>query len=170
LPKEHWSRVSTIKSRKPLVFKLELVAAAGSSQIGMYAENGSGEQISEITFSGIGIKGVNQQLTAQHLTFNGCTTGIQVIWDWEWVWKSITMTNVIVGFQLVGEGGVGNIGSVSILGSSFTNVGNAVVVNPIHRLLGWAAQGLLSKTSLSLELLLLSLIRLVQRFWLHHRP
>ena len=136
----------------------------------MYAENGSGEQISEITFSGIGIKGVNQQLTAQHLTFNGCTTGIQVIWDWEWVWKSITMTNVIVGFQLVGEGGVGNIGSVSILGSSFTNVGNAVVVNPIHRLLGWAAQGLPSKTLPSLELLLLSSIRLVQRFWLHHRP
>jgi hypothetical protein len=88
---------------------VELVAAAGSSQIGMYAENGSGGKISDFTFTGgrIGIKGGNQQFTAQRLTFNGCTTGIQVIWDWGWVWKFITMTNVRVGFQLVGYGGVG---------------------------------------------------------------
>jgi len=88
---------------------VELVAAAGSSQIGMYAENGSGGKISDFTFTGGGIeiKGGNQQFTAQRLTFNGCTTGIQVIWDWGWVWKFITMTNVRVGFQLVGYGGVG---------------------------------------------------------------
>jgi hypothetical protein len=35
---------------------------------------------------------------AQRLMFNGCTTGIQVIWDWGWVWKFTTMTNVKVGF------------------------------------------------------------------------
>jgi hypothetical protein len=122
---------------------VELVAAAGSSQIGMYAENGSGGQISDVTFTGggIGIKGGNQQFTAQRLTFNGCTTGIQVIWDWGWVWKSITMTNVKVGFQLVGDGGVGNIGSVSILDSSFTNVGTAVVVNPITSTPGMGSTG-----------------------------
>jgi Pectate lyase superfamily protein len=75
---------------------VELVAASGSSQTGMFAGNGSGGQISDITFTGggIGIRGGNQQFTAQRLTFNGCTTGVQVIWDWGWVWKSITMTNV----------------------------------------------------------------------------
>jgi hypothetical protein len=111
---------------------VELVAMSGSSQIGMFAENGSGGQISDVTFTGggIGIRGGNQQFTAQRLTFNGCTTGVQVIWDWGWVWKSITMTNVKVGFQLVGDDGVGNIGSVSILDSSFTNVGTAVVISP----------------------------------------
>jgi len=35
---------------------VELVAAAGSSQIGMYAENGSGGKISDFTFTGGGIE------------------------------------------------------------------------------------------------------------------
>ena len=89
---------------------VELIAAPGSSQIGLFAENGSGGGISDVTFTGggIGLKGGNQQFTAQRLTFNGCTVGIQVIWDWGWVWKSITMNNVGTGFQLVGDGGVGN--------------------------------------------------------------
>jgi hypothetical protein len=87
-----------------------LVAAAGSSQIGLCAEKGSGGGISDVTFTGrgVGLKGGQQQFTAQRLKFNGCTIGIQAIWDWGWVWKSITMNNVKTGFQLVGDGGVGN--------------------------------------------------------------
>lgn len=59
---------------------VELIAAAGSDQIGLYAENGSGGGISDVTFTGggIGIKGGQQQFTAQRLTFNGCTIGVQV--------------------------------------------------------------------------------------------
>lgn len=89
---------------------VELIAAAGTEQIGMFAENGSGGGISDITFTGggIGLKGGNQQFTAQRLNFNGCDIGVQVIWDWGWVWKSITMKNVGTGFQLVGDNGVGN--------------------------------------------------------------
>jgi hypothetical protein len=66
---------------------IELIATAGTSQIGMFAENGNGGQISDVTFTGggIGLKGGSQQFTAQRLTFNGCTIGIQVIWDWGWV-------------------------------------------------------------------------------------
>jgi hypothetical protein len=52
---------------------VELIAAAGSNQVGLYAENGSGGQISDVTFTGgaVGIYGGNQQFTAQRLTFNG---------------------------------------------------------------------------------------------------
>ncbi|KAI1452083.1 glycoside hydrolase family 55 protein [Annulohypoxylon moriforme] len=109
---------------------VELVAAAGSSQTGMYAENGSGGQISDVVFRGgaAGIYGGNQQFTAQRLTFDGCTTGVQVIWDWGWIWKSVTMSNVDVGFKLTSDDGSGNIGSVSIIDSSFSNVGTAAVV------------------------------------------
>ncbi|OTA63183.1 glycoside hydrolase family 55 protein [Hypoxylon sp. EC38] len=109
---------------------VELVAAAGSSQTGMYAENGSGGQISDVVFRGgaAGIYGGNQQFTAQRLTFDGCTTGVQVIWDWGWVWKSVTMSNVDVGFKLVSDDGSGNIGSISIIDSSFSNVATAAVV------------------------------------------
>jgi hypothetical protein len=87
---------------------VELIA--GPAQIGMYAENGSGGSISDVTFTGgsVGLKGGSQQFTAQRLTFNGCKVGVQVIWDWGWVWKSVTMTNVGTGFKLVGDGGVGN--------------------------------------------------------------
>ncbi|KFY31396.1 hypothetical protein V493_01147 [Pseudogymnoascus sp. VKM F-4281 (FW-2241)] len=124
---------------------VELVAAAGSSQIGMFAENGSGGQISDVTFTGggIGLKGGSQQFTAQRLSFNGCTTGIQTIWDWGWVWKSITMTNVKVGFQLVGDDGVGNIGSASILDSSFTNVETMVIINPVSSTPGTGSTGVI---------------------------
>ncbi|KAK3505264.1 pectate lyase superfamily protein-domain-containing protein [Neurospora crassa] len=123
---------------------VELRAAPGSSQIGLYAENGSGGGISDVTFTGggIGLKGGEQQFTAQRLKFNGCTVGIQVIWDWGWVWKSITMNNVKTGFKLVGDGGVGNIGSVSIMDSSFTNVETVVIVNPITAITGKGSTGI----------------------------
>ncbi|KAH6714441.1 pectate lyase superfamily protein-domain-containing protein [Leptodontidium sp. MPI-SDFR-AT-0119] len=122
---------------------VELVAKAGSTQIGMYAENGSGGQISDVTFTGggIGLYGGNQQFTAQRLTFNGCTTGVQVIWDWGWVWKSVKMTNVKIGFRLVSDDGSGNIGSVSILDSSFKNVGTAVVITPPSSAIGSGSTG-----------------------------
>ncbi|KAI0911199.1 glycoside hydrolase family 55 protein [Ustulina deusta] len=132
---------------------LELVAAAGSSQTGIYAENGSGGQISDVVFRGgaAGIYGGTQQFTAQRLTFDGCTTGVQTIWDWGWVWKSITMTNVGVGFKLLSDTGAGNIGSVSIIDSSFSNVGTAaVVISPPTSATGSGSTGvILEKVSLS---------------------
>ncbi|GFP60365.1 glucan 1,3-beta-glucosidase [Trichoderma asperellum] len=122
---------------------VELIAKSGTEQMGMFAENGSGGGISDITFTGggIGLKGGNQQFTAQRLNFNGCDIGVQVIWDWGWVWKSVTMKNVGTGFQLVGDNGVGNIGSVSILDSSFTSVNKAIVVNPITSTPGKGSTG-----------------------------
>lgn len=109
---------------------VELVAAPGSKQIGIYAENGSGGGISDVVFKGgaIGIYGGNQQFTAQRLSFDGCTIGVHVIWDWGWVWKSITMQNVDIGFKLISDDGSGNIGSVSVMDSSFSNVGTAAIV------------------------------------------
>lgn len=124
---------------------VELIAAAGSNQVGLYAENGSGGQISDVTFTGgaVGIYGGNQQFTAQRLTFNGCTTGVHLIWDWGWVWKSVTMNNVGIGFQLTADkGAVGNIGSTSIFDSSFTNVGTVVVIAPPSSTPGSGSTGL----------------------------
>ncbi len=109
----------------------------------MFAENGSGGQISDVTFTGggIGLYGGNQQFTAQRLTFNGCNIGVHVIWDWGWVWKSIRMTNVNVGFRLVSDNNSGNIGSVSVLDSFFTGVGTAVVIAPPSSATGSGSTG-----------------------------
>ncbi|KAK3303766.1 pectate lyase superfamily protein-domain-containing protein [Chaetomium strumarium] len=75
---------------------VELIAStdAATNQIGMYAENGSGGQISD---------------------------------DWGWVWKSVTMANVGIGFKLISDDGSGNIGSISVLDSSFTSVATAAL-------------------------------------------
>ncbi len=127
---------------------VELIASTNTAtnQIGMYAENGSGGQISDVTFTGgsIGLYGGSQQFTAQRLTFNGCGIGVHVIWDWGWVWKSVTMTNVGIGFKLVSDDGSGNIGSVSVLDSSFTSVATAALqIAPPNQAPGTGSTGVI---------------------------
>ena len=131
-----------------------LLLIAGSTGYGMYAENGSGGQISDVEFQGgaVGLFGGSQQFTAQRLKFSGCTVGVQLIWDWGWVWKSIEMNNVGTGFKLVPDSGSGssgggtaapgNIGSASFLDSSFNNVKTVVVVEPPSKTPGTGTTGL----------------------------
>ncbi|KAH7035830.1 pectate lyase superfamily protein-domain-containing protein, partial [Microdochium trichocladiopsis] len=99
------------------------------TQQGIYAENGSGGVISDITFNGgnFGIYGGAQQFSASRLTFNGCNTGVQLIWDWGWSWKSVTMNSVGVGFKLYNDGDASRPGSVSIIDSIFNNMGKAAI-------------------------------------------
>ena len=57
---------------------VELRAGPGSK--GMFAENGSGGQISDVVFSGgdVRLYGGAQQFTAQRLRFDGCDTAVHV--------------------------------------------------------------------------------------------
>ncbi|PZD42548.1 Pectate-lyase-3 domain containing protein [Pyrenophora tritici-repentis] len=131
-----------------------LLLIAGSSGYGMYAENGSGGQISDVEFQGgtVGLFGGSQQFIAQRLKFSGCTVGVQLIWDWGWAWKSIEMNNVSTGFKLVPDSGSGssggstatssNIGSASFLDSSFNNANTVVVVEPPSKTSGTGTTGL----------------------------
>ncbi|KAE9573163.1 Glucan 1,3-beta-glucosidase [Colletotrichum fructicola] len=111
---------------------VELIAKTGTTQQGIYAENGSGGVLADITFTGgnFGIYAGSQQFTAQRLTFNGCNTAVQIIWDWGWVWKGITVTDSSTGFRLVNDGGDGNVGFAAFMDTSFTNVKQAIVVAP----------------------------------------
>lgn len=124
---------------------VELIAAPGSGQ-GIFAENGSGGVISDIVFRGgkFGIYAGNQQFTAQRLTFEGCETGVQIIWDWGWVWKSITMRNVQVGFRLLSKvNSGGHIGSVSVIDSSFQSVGTGILMAPLNSKPGGGSTGVI---------------------------
>lgn len=124
---------------------VEIIASRGTKQRGILAENGSGGVIADVTFrgGGLGIYAGTQQFTAQRLAFFDCDVGVQVIWDWGWVWKSITMTHGGTGFKLLQEGakstkraikrddgaGVsGNIGSVSVTDSYFNDVDTAILI------------------------------------------
>ncbi|KAH6628876.1 pectate lyase superfamily protein-domain-containing protein [Chaetomium tenue] len=103
---------------------VEIIADSGTTQQGIYAENGSGGVMSDITFTGgnFGIYGGAQQFSATRLTFNGCNTAVQMIWNWGWVWKSITVNNAQVGFRLYNDGNGAIPGSVTIVDSTFNNI------------------------------------------------
>jgi hypothetical protein len=68
------------------------------------------------------------------------------------VWKSITVKNSDIGFQLLaetdqksaptsGEGSVGSIGSASFIDSSFSSVGTAVIIKPLDSKPGSGSTG-----------------------------
>ncbi|KAK0103224.1 hypothetical protein ONS95_005259 [Cadophora gregata] len=135
---------------------VEIIATSGTKMRGIFAENGSGGSITDVTFrgGGFGMYAGSQQFTAQRLTFIGCDTGVQVIWDWGWIWKSVTMTNVGVGFRLLQEttaatakrqtsGGNGNIASVSVVDSTFNNVNTAVLIAPRQDKVGSGSTGVI---------------------------
>ncbi|CAK7219086.1 hypothetical protein SCUCBS95973_003705 [Sporothrix curviconia] len=116
---------------------IELIATspkenAKTTQQGIFAENGSGGQIADITFTGgdIGLLGGNQQFTAQRLTFNGCRTAVQLNWDWGWTWKSIKVSDVDVGFRLTTTDAGAAVGSIFIVDSTFENTNTALLTMP----------------------------------------
>jgi hypothetical protein len=61
------------------------------------------------------------------LTFNGCNTAVEIIWDWGWVWKSITVNNAQVGFRLYNDADGSIPGSVTIVDSTFSNIGQSAI-------------------------------------------
>jgi|ERR1700760_322679 hypothetical protein len=62
------------------------------------------------------------------MTFNGCKTAVQIIWDWGYVWKSVTVNNAEIGFELISNDPNGTIGSVSIMDSAFSGITNASII------------------------------------------
>ncbi|KAK0623773.1 pectate lyase superfamily protein-domain-containing protein, partial [Immersiella caudata] len=123
---------------------VEIIAKPGTDQQGMYSENGSGGVISDVTFRGgkFGFWGGNQQFTAQRLTFIGCDTAVKIIWDWGWVWKTITVRDSPIGFDIARARGQGYIGSATFLDSTFQNVKQAIIVTPPSSEPGKGATGL----------------------------
>ncbi|KAK1750487.1 pectate lyase superfamily protein-domain-containing protein [Echria macrotheca] len=121
-------QVAQATSLQNIVFKLS--SDAGTEQIAIYAENGSGGFMSDLSFIAgkIGIWGGNQQFTAQRLSFINVRTAVEMIWDWGWMWKSITIENSHIGFNLTSGSGDGHVGSITVVDSVFRNVDIAVLV------------------------------------------
>ncbi|KAL4781792.1 pectate lyase superfamily protein-domain-containing protein [Aspergillus varians] len=124
--------------------EVELIATTGTTQQGIFSENGSGGMMSDITFRGgnFGFYGGNQQFSAHRMTFIGCSTAVQIIWDWAWVWKSLHIQGANVGFRLINNDGGGNIGSVSFIDSRFTDVTTAIILSPASATPGSGTTGL----------------------------
>lgn len=74
----------------------------------------------------VNLDGGSQQFSAARLTFNGCNTAVQLIWDWGWVWKSIIVNNAQVGFRLYDNGGQ-IPGSITIMDSTLSNIRESAI-------------------------------------------
>ncbi|OOG00127.1 glycoside hydrolase family 55 protein, partial [Aspergillus carbonarius ITEM 5010] len=79
-------------------------SAKGTTQMGMYTENGSGGFMSGCSISGgeYGIYGGNQQYTVRDFTIFGQTNAtICLIWDWGWTWAGLHLSSAPVGISLI---------------------------------------------------------------------
>ncbi|KAH8898657.1 pectin lyase-like protein [Thozetella sp. PMI_491] len=121
-------QVAQATSLQNIVFKLS--SGAATEQVAIYAENGSGGFMSDLSFIAgkTGIFGGNQQFTAQRLSFLNVRTAVEMVWDWGWTWKSIRIENSHIGFNLTNGIGDGHVGSITVVDSVFKNCDIAVLI------------------------------------------
>ncbi|KAI8255747.1 hypothetical protein K4K56_007772 [Colletotrichum sp. SAR 10_98] len=79
----------------------------GTTQQGIYMENGSGGFMSDLVFVGgnFGAYFGNQQFTTSGLLFDSCRTGLQIHWDWGWTMQDTEFYNCAKGIVIVGGAG-----------------------------------------------------------------
>ncbi|RAL02989.1 glycoside hydrolase family 55 protein [Aspergillus ibericus CBS 121593] len=96
----------------------------GTTQMGMYTENGSGGFMSGCTIIGgqYGIYGGNQQYTVRDFQISSQTeANICLIWDWGWTWAGMHLSSAPVGISLINPKATSGqqAGSTYILDSMF---------------------------------------------------
>ena len=128
----HW-QVSQATSLQNLIF--DMPKTGTTHAVDIFTENGSGGFVSDLTFNGgsIGWRAGSQQYTARSLTFNGCATAVQMVWDWGWNWQGIAVNGGSIGFNISGVGGLmgQGIGSVPIVDSAISDVRIGVLTNDV---------------------------------------
>lgn len=86
--------------------------------------------MNDLVFQGglYGLNVGNQQFTMRNLTFNGCNTAINQLWDWGWTYKGVNINNCSVGLNMSANA----VGSVTLIDSSISNtpVGIVTSYNP----------------------------------------
>ncbi|KAK3337737.1 pectate lyase superfamily protein-domain-containing protein [Cercophora scortea] len=97
------------------------------SHTGIFMEEGSGGMISDLVFYGgeFGARFGSQQYTMRNLTFYGSRTAILQIWNWGWTYKSLSINDCEIGINMSSP----DVGSVTLLDSSFTNVNTAIITS-----------------------------------------
>ncbi|KAF7177443.1 hypothetical protein CNMCM7691_005696 [Aspergillus felis] len=111
-----------------------IAAAAPTTQQAIYAENGSGGHMSDLTFTG-GNFGICEYLSQRckrngRLSFRNVNTAVQLIWDWGWTWKSISVSGGQTGFKLLSEDGFHHTGSLMVIDSVFEGTKTAILTFP----------------------------------------
>ena len=117
----HWPTAQTT-SIQNVVFNMN--AEKGTLHQGILIEGGSAGFMTDLIFNGgnIGFNVGNQQYTTRNLTFNNVDTAINQLWDWGWTYKSVSINNCRVGFNITAGGpSAVNIGSITLMDSEINN-------------------------------------------------
>ncbi|KAF2016582.1 glycoside hydrolase family 55 protein [Aaosphaeria arxii CBS 175.79] len=125
----HWPTAQTT-SLQNLVFNMN--SANRTQHQGVFIEEGSGGFMTDLVFNGglYGFNVGNQQFTTRNLTFNGCDTAVNQLWDWGWTYKSVSINNCRVGFNISAGGpSAVNVGSLTLFDSSIKNTQVGIVTS-----------------------------------------
>ncbi len=122
---------------------------AGTTQMGIFTENGSGGFMSDCTIAGgqYGIYGGNQQYTVRNFQiFNQANASICLIWDWGWTWAGLYLGKAPVGISLINpQDSTGQqAGSTYILDSQFVDTPMAIQAT-------FESQSMLNTTIITLD-------------------
>ncbi|POS83598.1 Pectin lyase-like protein [Erysiphe pulchra] len=95
----HW-QVAQATSLQNIIFRMR--TDEGTSQLGIFMDNGSGGFMSDLIFYGgkYGAFFGNQQFTTRNLIFNNCKTAIFMNWNWAWTLSGITISNARIGIEM----------------------------------------------------------------------
>jgi hypothetical protein len=125
----HWP-VGQATNLQNIVF--DMSTAAGTQQQGLFMESGSGGFMTDLVFNGgkLGALLGNQQFTSRNMSFFGCQTAIHQIWNWSWLYKSLSINNCGVGIDLSVKGGdKESVGGITILDSHFYNTAVGIITS-----------------------------------------
>lgn len=84
--------------------------------------------MADLVFSGggIGIRCGNQQFTTRNFVFSNTRVAIDMLWDWGWTWKSLSINGASVGIQVANSQPGG---SIVVLDSLMMNVDVGIAVS-----------------------------------------
>ena len=118
----HWpsSQATLVQN---CVFRLS--SQPGDIHTDIFMEEGGGGMMADLVFYGgkYGARFGNQQYTMRNLTFYDSDTAIEQIWNWGWTYKSLKIVGSRVGINMSST----DVGSVTLLDSSFINVTTALI-------------------------------------------
>lgn len=118
----HW-QVAQATHLNNIVIRMRPKTDTNNAQQGIFAENGSGGFMSDITIDGgkIGATLGSQQFTTRGLKISNCGTAIQMVFDWVWLFQDLEITGCDVGIDMT-SGGFSNqaVGSIIVVDSTIS--------------------------------------------------
>lgn len=123
----HWptSQATSIQN-----VEFNMPTTAGVVHVGLFIESGSGGFMSDLTFNGgaTGASMGNQQYTMRNFVFKNCGTAIIMLWDWDWTFQGLTITDCTTGIDMSAGGTTDQaVGSVIVIDSTFSNVDVGII-------------------------------------------